>query len=131
MSVLSNHILFHIPKWQVIAAEGEEKSSVALKQAADVIRSSPFALQLRYLQTLSAISAEKNSTIIFPLPIDMLVNLVRRWLVGQNSLTSDWAIQILSPRNSYISRPLLYIDLKKTGGNWQKTSQNHWNKQKA
>ncbi|VDP67919.1 unnamed protein product [Echinostoma caproni] len=63
---------------KVIAAEGEEKSSFALKQAADVIRSSPFALQLRYLQTLSAISAEKNSTIIFPLPIDMLVNLVRR-----------------------------------------------------
>ncbi|KAA3673524.1 erythrocyte band 7 integral membrane protein [Paragonimus westermani] len=63
---------------KVIAAEGEEKSSVALKQAADVLKSSPFALQLRYLQTLSAISAEKNSTIIFPLPIDMLVNLMRR-----------------------------------------------------
>ncbi|CAH8663287.1 unnamed protein product [Schistosoma guineensis] len=63
---------------KVIAAEGEEKSSVALKQAADVIKTSPFALQLRYLQTLSAISAEKNSTIIFPLPIDMLVNLFHR-----------------------------------------------------
>ncbi|GAA55062.1 mechanosensory protein 2 [Clonorchis sinensis] len=63
---------------KVIAAEGEEKASVALKQAADVLQCSPFALQLRYLQTLSAISAEKNSTIIFPLPIDMLVNLIRR-----------------------------------------------------
>ncbi|CAL8097403.1 unnamed protein product [Calicophoron daubneyi] len=63
---------------KVIAAEGEEKSSFALKQAADVIRSSPFALHLRYLQTLSAISAEKNSTIIFPLPMDMLVNLFQR-----------------------------------------------------
>nr|CAH8874532.1 unnamed protein product [Trichobilharzia regenti] len=63
---------------KVIAAEGEEKSSLALKQAADVIKTSPFALQLRYLQTLSAISAEKNSTIIFPLPIDMLVNLFHR-----------------------------------------------------
>ncbi|KAH8868038.1 Mechanosensory protein [Schistosoma japonicum] len=63
---------------KVIAAEGEEKSSFALKQAADVIKTSPFALQLRYLQTLSAISAEKNSTIIFPLPIDLLVNLFHR-----------------------------------------------------
>ncbi|CAL8097399.1 unnamed protein product [Calicophoron daubneyi] len=63
---------------KVIAAEGEEKSSFAIKQAADVIRSSPFALHLRYLQTLSAISAEKNSTIIFPLPMDMLVNLFQR-----------------------------------------------------
>nr|QQY02598.1 mechanosensory protein 2 [Cryptocotyle lingua] len=62
---------------KVIAAEGEEKASVALKQAADVLQSSPFALQLRYLQTLSAISAEKNSTIIFPLPIDILSNLMR------------------------------------------------------
>ncbi|CAH8597123.1 unnamed protein product [Schistosoma turkestanicum] len=67
-----------LTKDSVIAAEGEEKSSVALKQAADVIKTSPFALQLRYLQTLSAISAEKNSTIIFPLPIDMLVNLFHR-----------------------------------------------------
>jgi len=44
----------------------------ALKEAAEVIQESPQALQLRYLQTLQTISAEKNSTIIFPLPIDML-----------------------------------------------------------
>ena len=57
---------------QVIAAEGEMNASRALKEAAEVIAESPQALQLRYLQTLSAISAEKNSTIIFPLPISML-----------------------------------------------------------
>jgi len=57
---------------KVIAAEGEQNASRALKEAADVINQSPSALQLRYLQTLTAISAEKNSTIIFPLPIDML-----------------------------------------------------------
>ncbi len=58
--------------YQVIAAEGEQKASRALKEAADVIAQSPAALQLRYLQTLNSISAEKNSTIVFPLPIDLL-----------------------------------------------------------
>lgn len=57
---------------KVIAAEGEQRASRALKEAADVITESPAALQLRYLQTLSSISAEKNSTIIFPIPIDFL-----------------------------------------------------------
>lgn len=57
---------------KVIAAEGEQKASRALKEAAEVIAESPAALQLRYLQTLNTISAEKNSTIIFPLPIDIL-----------------------------------------------------------
>merc|ERR1712001_445863 len=56
---------------KVIAAEGEQKSSKALKEAADIIAMSPAALQLRYLQTLNSISAEKNSTIIFPLPMEM------------------------------------------------------------
>ncbi|EEB17854.1 Mechanosensory protein, putative [Pediculus humanus corporis] len=57
---------------KVIAAEGEMKASKALKEASDVIAESPAALQLRYLQTLSTVSADKNSTIIFPLPIDMI-----------------------------------------------------------
>ena len=60
---------------KVIAAEGEQKASRALKEASDVISESPAALQLRYLQTLTHISAEKNSTIIFPLPIDMLMKM--------------------------------------------------------
>lgn len=63
---------------QVLAAEGEHKASRALKEAADVICESPAALQLRYLQTLNAISAEKNSTIIFPLPIDFVQSFMRR-----------------------------------------------------
>lgn len=58
--------------FQVIAAEGEMNAALALKQASEVIVESPQALQLRYLQTLQTISAEKNSTIIFPLPIDMI-----------------------------------------------------------
>ncbi len=57
---------------KIVAAEGEHKASRALKEAADVIATSPVALQLRHLQTLSSIAAEKNSTIVFPVPIDLL-----------------------------------------------------------
>jgi erythrocyte band 7 integral membrane protein len=51
---------------KLVAAEGEQKASYALKEAADVINQSSTALQLRYLQTLTHIAAEKNSTIVFP-----------------------------------------------------------------
>ena len=57
---------------KVISAEGDQKASFALKQAAEMIEQSPVALQLRYLQTLSNIASEKHSTIIFPVPIQML-----------------------------------------------------------
>ncbi|XP_042211538.1 band 7 protein AGAP004871-like isoform X1 [Homarus americanus] len=63
---------------KVIAAEGEQRASRALKEAADVINESPAALQLRYLQTLNTISAEKNSTIIFPVPIDIIHHYMRK-----------------------------------------------------
>lgn len=72
---------------KVVAAEGEQKASVALKQAADVINQSPVALQLRYLQTLTSISAEKNSTIIFPIPIELLKSINR--YANSNSNKSD------------------------------------------
>merc|ERR1711872_1083167 len=71
---------------KVIAAEGEQKSSKALKEASDIISTSPAALQLRYLQTLSTISAEKNSTIIFPLPMELLGNLTNKGGPSQNSV---------------------------------------------
>merc|ERR1712029_717408 len=61
---------------KVIAADGEQKASRALKEASEIMSESPSALQLRYLQTLTHISAEKNSTIVFPLPIDLLHNLI-------------------------------------------------------
>ncbi|PDW03648.1 slipin family protein [Candidatus Viridilinea mediisalina] len=57
---------------KLIHAEGELQASRALADAAAVIASEPATLQLRYLQTLTEISVEKNSTIIFPLPIDTL-----------------------------------------------------------
>uniref|UniRef100_A0A0N4ZIM7 PHB domain-containing protein n=1 Tax=Parastrongyloides trichosuri TaxID=131310 RepID=A0A0N4ZIM7_PARTI len=61
---------------KVIAAEGEEKASRALSAAASVISQSSAALQLRYLQTLNSISAEKNSTIIFPFPIELFKSFI-------------------------------------------------------
>nr|XP_015806822.2 stomatin (EPB72)-like 3a [Nothobranchius furzeri] len=63
---------------KIIAAEGEMKASRALKEASLVIAEAPSALQLRYLQTLNTIAAEKNSTIIFPLPIDVLQGFMQR-----------------------------------------------------
>ncbi|XP_035523880.1 erythrocyte band 7 integral membrane protein isoform X2 [Morone saxatilis] len=63
---------------KVIAAEGEMNASRALKEASLVIAESPSALQLRYLQTLNTIAAEKNSTIIFPLPLEMMQGFIKR-----------------------------------------------------
>ncbi|MFH2036095.1 MAG: slipin family protein [Candidatus Zixiibacteriota bacterium] len=57
---------------KVIHAEGEFQASIKLSEAADVISKSPIALQLRYMQTLTEISVNKGSTIVFPLPLDLL-----------------------------------------------------------
>ncbi len=61
---------------KIIHAEGELQASAQLAQAANVIGSQPATLQLRYLQTLTEIAVEKNSTIIFPLPIDLIEPLL-------------------------------------------------------
>ncbi|HTO05816.1 MAG TPA: slipin family protein [Myxococcota bacterium] len=57
---------------KVIHAQGEFEASQRLKEASDVMTQSPYTLQLRYLQTLSEIAVEHNSTILFPMPIDLL-----------------------------------------------------------
>ena len=64
---------------KVIHAEGEFEASQRLADAADVISRNPAALQLRYLQTLVEIAAEKNSTTIFPIPIDTLAPFLKNW----------------------------------------------------
>ncbi|KAJ8395574.1 hypothetical protein AAFF_G00030550 [Aldrovandia affinis] len=63
---------------KVITAYGEMNASRALREASVVIAESPAALQLRYLQTLNSIAAEKNSTIVFPLPMEMFPSFMRR-----------------------------------------------------
>jgi regulator of protease activity HflC (stomatin/prohibitin superfamily) len=57
---------------KIIHAEGEFQASQTLRQAASVISEEPAAIQLRYLQTLTEIAVEKNSTIIFPVPLDFV-----------------------------------------------------------
>ncbi|MDP6142404.1 MAG: slipin family protein [Dehalococcoidales bacterium] len=63
---------------KIIHAEGELQASAKLAQAGTVIAQEPVTLQLRYLQTLTEIASEKNSTLIFPLPIDLIKMFVDR-----------------------------------------------------
>src|SRR5207237_7022997 len=61
---------------KVINAEGEFQAAARLAEAADVISPNPVTIQLRYLQSLSEISANQASTIVFPLPLDMIRPLI-------------------------------------------------------
>jgi regulator of protease activity HflC (stomatin/prohibitin superfamily) len=63
---------------KIIHAEGELQASEKLSQAARIMAAEPITIQLRYLQTLTEIGTEKNSTIIFPLPIDLITSLTNR-----------------------------------------------------
>ncbi len=63
---------------KIIHAAGELEASEKLAQAAQVIATAPEAMTLRYLQTLTEIAAEKNSTIVFPLPIDLLRGMLSK-----------------------------------------------------
>ncbi len=64
---------------KVIHAEGEFQASQKLADAATIIATAPSALQLRFLQTLTEIATEKNSTIIFPVPIDLIKPFMERF----------------------------------------------------
>jgi regulator of protease activity HflC (stomatin/prohibitin superfamily) len=72
---------------KVIAAEGEFQASERLRDAANVISTNPIALQLRYLQTLLEMSSERSSTLIVPLPID----LIRPFLPGPSEPSPEGA----------------------------------------
>ncbi|MBI5232855.1 MAG: slipin family protein [Deltaproteobacteria bacterium] len=63
---------------KIIHAEGEFSASKAIFDAADILSKNPISLQLRYLQTLTEIAAEKNSTIIFPLPMELIKPFLER-----------------------------------------------------
>src|SRR5512135_458977 len=63
---------------KVIHADGEYQAAAKLAQAADVIGKNPAAIQLRFLQTLTEVATEKNSTTIFPVPIDLLTPFLKR-----------------------------------------------------
>jgi len=70
---------------KIIHAEGEFQASEKLAQAGAIIAREPTTLQLRYLQTLVEVSSERNSTIIFPIPID-LISMFMKWGAGAKQL---------------------------------------------
>lgn len=78
---------------KIIHAEGELQASTQLAEAAKIIGSQASTLQLRYLQTLTEIAVEKNSTIVFPLPIDLIEPFIG--LVRRNASNEDGAAQEL------------------------------------
>lgn len=82
---------------KLIHAEGEFNASRQLADAAQIIGQEPAAIQLRYLQTLTEIAVEKNSTIIFPVPVDLL-----RGLLGLTPLASP---QVAGSSAAYTDRP--------------------------
>ncbi len=69
---------------KITHAEGEYQASIKLAQAAEVIAKEPIALQLRYLQTLSDVASENNSTIVFPIPIDLFKPFYQKSLQSGN-----------------------------------------------
>ena len=108
---------------KVIAAEGEQRASRALKEAAEVIADSPAALQLRYLQTLNSIAAEKNSTIVFPVPME----LFRGFVIHNNNNNNQpqngcHSLNLLSPQSSTssISDPVHDLPLSLLQQGWRK-----------
>jgi regulator of protease activity HflC (stomatin/prohibitin superfamily) len=63
---------------KIINSEGEFQAAAKLIEAASLMEPHPIALQLRYLQTLREIAAEKNSTTLFPIPIDLLTPFMKK-----------------------------------------------------
>jgi regulator of protease activity HflC (stomatin/prohibitin superfamily) len=68
---------------KIIHAEGEQQAAEKLTEAARMLSTQPSSITLRYLQTLNEIGAEKNTTIVFPLPIDHFQGL-KSWVSKQN-----------------------------------------------
>lgn len=63
---------------KIIHAEGELQSAEKLSQASEIISKNPITIQLRYLQTLNEVASEKNSTIVFPIPIELLNIFIKK-----------------------------------------------------
>ena len=78
-----------------MAAEGEHRAARAYHHAGEIIKQNPVALQLRYLQTLENIAAEENSTILFPVPIDVISMLM-------GTKEKDVRVNIQPPPSLYV-----------------------------
>ena len=92
---------------KVISAQGELQASETLAEAARVMSAQPASLQLRYLQTVTEIAAENNSTTIFPIPIDMLTSFFRRATEGTAApaTTPATAASLTNPSSSAATLP--------------------------
>jgi len=92
---------------KIIHAEGEFQASQRLRDAADVISGNPASLQLRYLQTLTEIGAQQNSTVVFPLPMDMMKPFVEAFQASDQRAVSrsDETETISSSRSPTLTRP--------------------------
>src|SRR5438270_937208 len=89
---------------KVIHAQGELQASAQLAEAAAVIASQPSALQLRFLQTLTEIAVEKNSTIVFPLPIDLIQPMLESMRRSNNIPAQEHLNGPHTPMSPYASR---------------------------
>jgi regulator of protease activity HflC (stomatin/prohibitin superfamily) len=90
---------------KIIHAEGELQASAQLAQAASVIGLQSSALQLRYLQTLTEIAVEKNSTIIFPLPMDLISPLIESLNRSNGAAQQPLDVSRYTPPTTPLSRP--------------------------
>src|SRR6266705_1660524 len=88
---------------KVIHAQGELQASTQLAQAAEVIGSQPSALQLRYLQTLTEIAVEKNSTIVFPLPLDLIEPFMEVMRRSKSAASQD--VPVYTPPVPQLDQP--------------------------
>jgi regulator of protease activity HflC (stomatin/prohibitin superfamily) len=97
---------------KIIHAAGEFEASKMLAAAADVIAREPVTLQLRYLQTLTEIAVEKNSTIIFPLPVDTLKVFLDRLTAihSGNGVTPSSPLSPTEPAQGPITTLLPHLD---------------------
>ncbi len=77
---------------KVIAAQGELQASNTLAQAAETLAREPLSIQLRYLQTVTEIAAENNSTTIFPIPIDLIKPFMQGGLGGKSGAAHQQAV---------------------------------------
>src|SRR6266700_3551600 len=88
---------------KIIHAQGELQASSQLAQAAQIIGSQPSALQLRYLQTLTEIAVEKNSTIVFPLPLDLIEPFMEVMRRSKSAASQD--VPVYTPPVPQLDQP--------------------------
>jgi len=72
---------------KVIHAEGEKQAATSLMEAAEILARQPSAMQLRYLQTLTQVAGDKSSTVVFPVPVDLIASLIGKTKSGESPTT--------------------------------------------